>query len=246
MLARVGNRLYNPTMSLSSNFHRLQQIDTQLDQARNRLDDINKILNDSTAIEEVKAKAGSSEQTLTQQLKSLHDIETQVNDLKFKIEQNESTLYSGRIHNPKELQDLQNEVASLKRYQATLEDRQLEAMLAVEDGEEIHQADTSEVERVRGHLEEIHSGLRGEKSAVLGTLERLEVERQAAAAMIQTADLNLYEQLRRMRSGIAVARIIDRSCSACGSMLTPALVQAASSPTQIARCSSCSRILYAG
>jgi len=233
-------------MSLSSNLHRLQLIDTQLDQAHNRFDEINRILNDSTTLDEVKAIANLSEQNLTQQRKILHEIENQAKDLKFKIEQNESTLYSGRIRNPKELQDLQNEVASLKRYQTTIEDRQLEAMLSVEEGEEIHQAHNNEVERVRGQLEEIFAGLRGEKSALLGTLERLEVERQAASNMIQAQDLGLYDQLRRMRSGIAVARITDRSCSACGSMLTPALVQAASSPTQLARCSSCNRILYAG
>ena len=233
-------------MSLTSNIFRLQQIDTQIDQARNRLGEIDSILNDTSAQDEVMARLNITEQNATIQRKRLNEIETQVVDLKFKIEQSESTLYSGRIHNPKELQDLQNEVASLKRYQITLEDRQLEVMLALEECEDLNKATTSELERVRGHFEEIHARLRGERTTLLATVARLEIERQAAASMVQTPELNLYDQLRRLRSGIAIARIIDRSCSACGSMLTPALVQAASSPTQLARCSACNRILYAG
>jgi uncharacterized protein len=51
------------------------------------------------------------------------------------MQTSEASLYGGKIRNPKELQDLQVEIAALKRRTATLEDEQLEAMLAVEDAE---------------------------------------------------------------------------------------------------------------
>ncbi|MFN2235225.1 MAG: C4-type zinc ribbon domain-containing protein [Anaerolineales bacterium] len=48
-----------------------------------------------------------------------------------------------------------------------------------------------------------------------------------------------------MRAGVAVAKVEDRACKACGSTLTASLNQAARSPSQIVFCDSCGRILYA-
>ena len=79
---------------------------------------------------------------------------------------------------------------------------------------------------------------------LLQNLERLQVERSAAEQAISPQDLEIYMQLRKSRSGVAVTKIVDRTCSACGFSLPPALAQAASSPIQIVRCTSCSRILY--
>ncbi len=39
------------------------------------------------------------------------------------------------MQNPKELQDLQKDIASLKKYLFTLEERELEAMIKAEDAE---------------------------------------------------------------------------------------------------------------
>jgi uncharacterized protein len=233
-------------MSQSSNLYRLQLIDTQLQQATNRLNSIDAILNDLSIFEAAEAKAKEYEGILLHNQTQLREIENLVTDQKFKIEQNESTLYSGRIRNPKELQDLQKEVVSLKRYLSVLEDRQLEAMLMVDEAEVEYKAADAETKQVRGRFEEEHAHFRAERSSIVASIESLEIERQAAASMIQTQDHELYEQLRRTRNGVAVARITDRSCSACGSMLTPGLVQSASQATQLARCSSCGRILYVG
>ena len=217
-----------------------------LDQTRGRLVENETILNDLTVIKEAEAVVSTAEQILQQERRKLREIENQVKDQKYKIEQNESTLYSGRIHNPKELQDLQNDVAALKRYLAVLEDRQLEAMLAVEDYEANFTQASNAAAQARGHFEEQHAHLRAEKTNLLGTIDRYEIERQTVVIMVQPQDQTLYDNLRKIRSGVAVAHIIDKSCSACGSMLTPALVQSASSATQLARCTSCGRVLYAG
>jgi predicted nucleic acid-binding Zn-ribbon protein len=77
-------------------------------------------------------------------------------------------------------------------------------------------------------------------------LERLHAERSVAVAGIEDSDIKLYETLRIQRRGIAVAKVTDNTCAACGSTLTPALIQAAQLPNQIIRCTFCGRILYAG
>jgi uncharacterized protein len=233
-------------MSNSSNLYRLQQVDSHLDQSRSRLVEIESILNDSTVITEANGLVVVSESALMAGQKNLRHIEIQVSDQKFKIEQNESTLYGGRIRNPKELQDLQTEAVALKRYLNVLEDRQLEAMLEVEELEQTHKEALMNLNQVRGRFEEEHAHLRAERARLNLQVEKLSLERQAAISSISAEDQLLYDQLRQSRNGVAVTRVVDQSCSACGSMLTPALAQSAHSINQIVRCTSCSRILYAG
>lgn len=239
-------RLYNRSMSNSSILFRLQHIDTQLDQTNARLYEIDVILNDTSKIDAAKQNASSAEASLSVGQKKLREMENQVADQKFKIEQNESTLYGGRVRNPKELQDLQNEASSLKRYLDTLEDRQLEAMLEVEELEIIFQQANTSVNEIRGRFEEQNAQLRAEKTKLGQFCEKLSIERSAAVGSVDPDDLILYDELRQTRNSIAVTRVADQSCQACGSILTPGLAQSARSINQLVRCSSCGRILYAG
>jgi uncharacterized protein len=233
-------------MSLSSQLYRLQQIDTLHDQTLARLGELEKLLSDRSTVEQAEANSQKAEEALLEVTKTLRQAENNVRDQRFKIEQDESSLYSGKMHNPKELQDLQNEVAALKRFLTTLEDRQIEIMIVVEEAESTAKEAKSVVLQVQAQLVEQNAHLNAEKTKLLKEKERLEVERQVASNAITPQDLELYNQLRKSRRGIAVTRVVERTCAACGSTLTPALVQAADSPGQIVRCPSCSRILYPG
>jgi uncharacterized protein len=233
-------------MSLSSQLYRLQQIDTLNDQTLARLDELEKLLSDRSTVELAEVSSQKAEEVLQEVTKKLHQAENNVRDQRFKIEQDESSLYSGKMHNPKELQDLQNEVAGLKRFLTTLEDRQIEIMIVVEEAESTAKEAKSVVVQAQAQLVEQNAHLNAEKTKLLKEKERLEVEREVASNAISAQDLDLYNQLRKSRRGIAVTRVTERTCASCGSTLTPALVQAANSPGQIVRCTSCSRILYPG
>ncbi len=75
---------------------------------------------------------------------------------------------------------------------------------------------------------------------------RLENEREAALSGVPDEDLRFYQKTRESKNGLAVAKVNDNTCSACGNQLSQALAQAARSPDEINRCSICKRILYAG
>lgn len=245
-LAIPANRLYNFSMSQSLNLYRLQQIDTQLDQSTQRLQVIHSLLADTTALQAVESRRNTSVAALQHEHKLLQQAENRVQDQKIKIEQTDAALYGGKVRNPKELQDLQNESAALRRYLDTLEDRQLEIMLKVEDLEGEAAGIQQEYDQFLAKTEEEHAQLRGEANRLEQIRQRLLIERQAAENAISNTDLAIYQQLREFRSGVAVVKIADRTCGACGASLTPALVQAANAPNQLARCASCGRILYPG
>jgi predicted nucleic acid-binding Zn-ribbon protein len=233
-------------MSRPFKLYRLQQIDSQLDWIHTRLLEIESALQDDATLRQASAAAQQSENTLEAARKSLRQAEDEVRQQRLKIEQNEASLYGGKIRNPKELKDLENDVAALKRYLSVLEDRQLEAMLVEEDALAASRLASSELAQARDDFDHRCSNLTREKEKVLKDQQRMDEERQAAVSTVLAEDLAQYLQLRKTRRGVAVAMVVDRACSACGSTLSAALLNAVHSPNQITLCETCGRILYKG
>ena len=232
-------------MSRSQNLYRLQQIDTEIDQANARLKEIETLLAGNANLRKANALANRTRQNLENAQKALRQAEAKVKDQRIKIEQTEAALYGGNIRNPKELQDMQNELAALKRYLEVLEERQLEAMLAVDDAAAKNQEAQTLLSKYRTQAETQNARLRGERSQLSEKVAALTQKRENAAQAVAADDLATYERLRAQRAGVAVAAVRDGSCTACGATLTAALHQAARSPSKIVFCASCGRILHA-
>ncbi len=239
------NGQYNKVMGASFGLFRLQQVDRQIDQAQARTAEIQQTLENSEELLAAKNQLELAQAGKSQAERALREIEVQAKGQQIKIEQSESSLYGGKVRNPKELQDLQNEVAALKRHQSTLEERQLEAMLKAETQQTALQAAEVNLSHVQSRLGDQHSQLIEEQNTLARNLERLQVERRSIVVDIAKQSLEMYESLRQQRRGVAVVEILDNACSACGTTLTAALQQAARSTSQLARCPSCNRILYA-
>jgi predicted nucleic acid-binding Zn-ribbon protein len=233
-------------MSQSSDLIRLQRIDTRRDQATNRVRDIDQILQADATMRLAQDLLDSTEKQLNSAKKSLHTAEETVQFQRIKIEQTEASLYGGSVRNPKELQDLQNEAASLKKYLATLEDNQLEAMIALEQIEHDHASAKTDLETARQAFLQKQSGFLQEKDALQKEIAKLDSERFAAVNQVPETNLNDYEKLRRLKRGLAVSAVSDQCCEACGATLAPAEWQIARSPLQLFHCPNCGRILYAG
>jgi predicted nucleic acid-binding Zn-ribbon protein len=233
-------------MSRSFSLFRLQQIDSQIDRDRARLNEIEVALGQNEVLVQAQQRVQIAADSLEKERKSLRQAEDNVRTQRVKIEQTESTLYGGKVRNPKELQDMQNEVAALTRYMSVLEDRQLEAMISVEDAEAVYTSAASDLEEATDRQAEKNSTLVSERGILIKEVGRMEGERSASSSSISPEDLVLYEKLRSQRRGVAVAKVTDQTCSACGSTLNASLLHAARSPSQIARCDVCGRILYGG
>lgn len=232
-------------MSAALGLYRLQQVDSQIDQIQARLKSIQQTLENDEALraanEQFSAATGKRQDAERILKLSEADGEKQ----RIKIEQTEASLYGGKVHNPKELQDLQKDAASLKRYLETLEERQLEAMIAAETAEMELQAAKTDLERVQANLKVQNKDLTSESETLRKNLERLNSERQAVVTDIAGQTLTVYDQLRKQKRGLAITTVADSSCEACGTTLTPSQQQSARSTSQLFHCPTCGRILYA-
>lgn len=229
-------------------FHlfQLQKIDTKIDTLTRRLNDIERMRNDNSFRMEIEKSLTVINATYTEQKKNYDATEEKVNAKKLKIEQTESSLYGGLVKNPKELQDLQTEIKLLKQSKSILEDDQLQQLVDME-------STLAQVTTIENTLKEFDTKLAIELSSFFAEesekkveKERLLQERKVVLDQVNPEFLSTYQALRKTKNGIAVAAIEDGCCQVCGSTLTPADCQTAKSPSHMATCVSCGRILYAG
>jgi uncharacterized protein len=243
-LASPSKQIYNRYMPQVFKLYRLQQFDSQMDQIKNQQSVIEKELKDLTLIDTARQKLEETTQLLKSQQKKITKVEEQGNVIRIKLEQNQASLYGGKINNPKELQDLQTEAISLRKQLTAIENEQLDLMIEAE-------ATQQQVDTLQNNLTQIEQELETHHRQLARNLEnfnsqqaRLQEERSTIAKTTPEEDLKLYESIRKKRGGVAVAKIVDHACTACGATLSATLLHQAKSPNILAFCDTCNRILY--
>lgn len=231
-------------MSVTLNLYRLQQVDTRIDQVNARLTVIHAILENDAELKAAREIMESAEFGLQKAGTALKNAEAESASQRIKLEQAESSLYSGKIHNPKELQELQSDVAALKRQLAALEDRQLEAMLAIEETRALLESAKKDLTATQGRVISQNASLTSELETLTKEAERLASQRLAVLPAIDPKSINQYNFLRQQKRGIAVSTISDNTCDTCGALLTPGHAQSVRFSPVIVNCPSCGRILF--
>lgn len=234
-------------MSQITFLYQLQNIDSEIDRINKRIDTINNIISADEEIQDASSRLELSHKRHAEQMKILQKIEAEVSKNKTKMKQSEDRLYSGVVKNPKELQDLQTEIKSIRNRISDLEDEQLEIMLILEEIE----AEVKHRNAIYTNLVEektvSNTKLINEKKELENALQKQLTQRTPALNQIESEALQKYEHLRKIRSGVAVAILLnDNTCSACGTSLTSSDAQKVRAHDADYFCSSCKRFLFSG
>lgn len=232
-------------MSRASQLLRLQETDVELDARHARLQAIEALLGDTPAVRAAQQQLVASEAQFNTARLTLKNLELDVQALNARIADADSRLYGGRITNPKELNDLQKDIESLKRQLGALEELQLEALIQAESAETQLQAGQATVQIAEAEAAKTQGDLLNERAALRTRIETLDAEREAMLAPIQAADRELYERLRPAKRGRAVSRLDDGICTACGVAPSSSRSQDARQGNQLILCGNCGRILCA-
>jgi len=233
-------------MSRSKTLYQLQQYDSGIDQAIKRIQAIESLLSDSNELDIALKKQEEYKLILDEKQKLLKSAEHVVEIQNQKIIQNQNKLYSGTVTNPKDLEDLQLESASLQKYLSVLEERQLVTMLESDQAQEIYNQGSALVDEISQNKQTENKILSAEKSALESNIFSLQSDREAFLANSEISELAIYENLRKSSGGIAVTLMQNSSCSACGSNIPSAIEQEARSPKILSFCPACRRILHPG
>ncbi len=233
-------------MTRVSTLFRLQTLDSQIDTHQSRLAEIEADLSRHPELDQARAEEAAARAAFETARQDVRHAEEETRRQQQRIAETDKTLYGGGVRNPKELQDLQEEAASLRRYLSVLEERQLQLMMQSEDGEKTVAAAQSRREDLERRRVDAESKLRAEQSALQGTLATLGVQREAMVTAVSPEDLEKYGSVRRAKRGLAVVRMENDSCAGCGVAPSTSRVDSARSGQEIVQCGNCGRILYLG
>lgn len=230
-------------MSQIHQLFQLQKIDSEIMEKKKRLGAVLKAQKGNATLNALRTQASAAAAQLKQNQAQHNDLSLELEGLSDKLKTEEKRLYSGKVVNPKELTDLQQEVESLGRRKTTLEEQSLEAMLAVEGAEKEKTAVDAQLEKLEAAWEVETADLKKEQNELALRLHHLMQKRQQHAATIDSDKLKIYESLSKSKNGVAVAKIRVDQCLSCQISLPANKVKLAKGG-QIVFCGGCGRIVY--
>lgn len=225
----------------------LQRVDLALDRLRQRKADLpeQRTLDELTEerTETQKLVAGRQE-AFDKVAREQTRLETEVSTIEEKIAHESQRLYSGDISNPKELASIQAELDGLRRRKNHVEDQLLEALEERETAEASLGELLDRLSALETSIAEATSARDAAAVEIRHEFEQNEGARKEIVPRIPDEILELYEDLRPKKNGVAVAALEGNVCRGCGVALSPlALDQIKRSDDPLARCENCRRIL---
>lgn len=222
--------------------YRLQELDNERGAKRRRLEEIQAILEDDSTLQAAReAVEQAQERVHTWQAKQ-RDLELEIESLASKTSRSEDRLYGGKVSNPKELSDLQAEIASLKRRRQKLEETLLEAMIEREEAEDRRDEAETRLAEVKSRRSTQLEDLKAERATLEQRIEEIDKRRESVVPRIDEKVLAEYERVRELKGGQAVAWIQNDVCSACGVTVPPS-AEWELRQGELVHCDTCGRIL---
>jgi len=229
-------------MSVARDLYRLQEIDLDIESKEAAVRQTTARLGENETVLSARSRLAAEQTHLEELTKQQRALEWEIDDLSAKIKAGDKDLYSGRIRNPKELSDLQQQTNALKERRSELEDRALAVMEEVETSRRAVTGLTAELRSVQQQWEADQKRLTAELAQLKETLAGLRAQQQQVRSGIDAQTLELYA-LVRQRRGTAVARVEQGICRGCRISLPISELQQARTG-RLVQCESCSRILY--
>jgi len=230
-------------MSAVSDLLALQETDLALDKALARLSEIEAALGESDELTDARRVLDENAATLREARGRQKDAEQAVEDARTKAADVEKKLYSGVVKNPKELQDLQLDLKSLKDQLGRKEDELLGILEAAEAADAENAAAQETLDTILAAWGSNQDQMRAEKAEIEPEVARLRGIRDSQAVDVDRRLISLYDLLRDRRGGQAVARVERGMCQGCRITLPVSVLQRARTGVGYVQCVSCERIL---
>jgi predicted nucleic acid-binding Zn-ribbon protein len=172
-------------------------------------------------------------------------IEGEVDKAKARIAEVDGKLYGGATSNPRELQALQDEVASLGRRVGLLEDSELEVMEQLEPVETATVTQAAEIERLGAELDRLAMELTAAETELDVELTEVEAHRAEAAQAVPAELLEEYEHIKANSGGVGVAPLTGGQCGGCHIKLSAMEIDRIKklAPDTVVHCDECGRLL---
>ncbi|NLC37643.1 MAG: hypothetical protein GX779_00055 [Clostridia bacterium] len=171
-------------------------------------------------------------------------LEHQLGNLIQKREDLSSRLYGGEVTNPKELQSLEEQLASLETLIRKEEDKFLAIEEKKEEVEKLIKLEEGELNRLRQIYNEKVKKYKNNAAMIRSRLEDLQQAISALEAVIDAKSLEKYRRLQKRLGTAVIAKVQRGFCSGCGVQLHSMALQDLKFSDQLITCENCERILF--
>lgn len=226
----------------------LQAIDAQVDKLRHQRANPA----EAAEIKELLGKRADVDGRLRDQRIVVDDLslaqskaDADVEQVKARRTRDRDRMDSGAIGDPKALERMQHELATLERRISTLEDEELEVMEQLEEAQSALDELTSAIGELDSRLG-VLTGSRDDKVAAIDAeIAQVSSGRAAVVADLPADLLALYDKLRAAKGGVVVSELRARQCGGCQLALDPSELGEirATAPEAVVRHEECQRIL---
>jgi hypothetical protein len=229
-------------MSLPQQLYELQQIDIEIQNKQKLVNEIAQQLSKDQVLVEMAARLSSQKEELGEVERGQRNLEWDLADLEEKFKQINSKLYSGAVKSPKELVSLEQEAKSIKKRISEKEDRLLESISQVEEGQAEVKISINQFEELNQKWQERQGILKQKKAELETQLSSLSENRHELIQQFSPELIDLYERIK-LAKGQAIAKVSQGKCQGCHIAL-PLREWQRVKVGEVIQCSSCGRILY--
>lgn len=224
----------------------VQELDTAIDRLAARIRALEAGEDASTAL----AEANEAERVLGELRLRLDELsrdqsrfEHEIDSMSQKEAAEERRLYDGSVANARELDSIRHEVENLKKRRSDREDELL-GLMEVRD--EVEGRERTAAERsaaLRSRVDEVEGAAAEELSRLTSELKEKTEARAGLASSLDPELLELYEDLRPQKRGVAAVSLVDGVCQGCHEQLSSVYLDRLKRVEGPKRCEHCRRIL---
>lgn len=224
----------------------VQEIDIQIDrllEKRQSLPELEAYRSAHDHLAELEGEMTRASASLRQMELDLDKGEGELEILEAKLGEHETRLFAGGM-SARETEHMRLEVQSLQGQKGTMEERVLGLLEQVDPVRQEVEDLAGKMETASAEKERLDAEIREQWARIDAELARREEEKRRAVEPIPPDLLELYDELRRLKEGVAVAPYDHGVCGGCHMALSPAEREEALS-AELPRCVHCRRILVA-
>jgi uncharacterized protein len=202
----------------------LQALDSALDQARNRMQQLRQdpeFRQLQQAVDDRQAEADGATTALADARAAVDAAEQQVSSVRAHRERNQKRLDAGE-GSARDLERMMHELSTLAELQDRHEEAELEAMDAAEQAEGAEAEARRLLAEAQAAARDRGAALKAEATEVSARGNELTRQRAALAATLPAGLLARYEKVRARNGGIGAARLVGNHSEASGMPISPA------------------------
>jgi uncharacterized protein len=209
------------------------------------------------AINSADERRAGIEQEFEQHASSIREVQKRRDDLVAERAANENQIAENKAYleradrnlkhaqNQKEYETAMREIDALQKQVGALETKVVELMGSIEEVEKELESRADEINSLDAKRDGELSTFDGEVAANRAELEKVSAKREEVFATLPAQLASVYDRMaQRSRDGIAVAEVVNGSCSACNMSLRPQMNVEVKRGDKIITCENCARILY--